>query len=56
MTTILLLIYKAQKAIQYTWALLNFIILTQYILNNKKMFCYREYPLYRLKKTKILFE
>ena len=47
-----LLIHNASKAIQYPQAILNFTMLAQYVLHNKKILRYMEYVLYRLKKTK----
>ena len=52
----LLLIHNTLEAIQYTWAILNFTILTQCVLYDDKMFHYMEYALYKLEKIKIVFE
>ncbi len=54
--TMPLLIYDASEAIQYTWIILDFIILAQYVLHNEEMVRYTEHALYRLEKTKIAFE
>ena len=51
-----LLIYDALKPIQYTQAILDFIMLVQYILHDKKTLWYIEHTLYRLEKTKIAFK
>lgn len=52
----LLLIHHAPKAIQCTLTLLDFIILAQYILHDKKRFYFIENVLYILKNTKIAYE
>ena len=44
------------EAIQYAWAILNFIILAQYVSYDDKTLRYMEFALYRLEKTKIAFE
>ena len=55
-TATLLLIHNTPEAIQYTRAILNFIILAQYVLHDNKTLHYMEYALYRLNKIKIAFE
>lgn len=55
-TAIYLLINDAKKTIHWICAILDFIILAQYLLYNNKTLSYIEYLLYRLDKTKILFE
>ena len=52
----LLLIHDAPEAIQYARAILDFIMLAQYVLHNNKTLCYIKHALYRLEKTKISFE
>ena len=52
----LLLNYDALEAIQSARAILNFMMLAQYILHNNETFQYMEYILNRLEKTKIAFE
>ena len=52
----LLLSHDAPEAIQYTWAILDFTILAQYVLHNDEMLRYIEHALYKLEKTKIAFE
>ena len=52
----LILIHDALRAIQYTWTILNFTILAQYIFYDKKTLRYIEHALYRLEKTNIAFE
>lgn len=56
MAIALWLIHNALEAIKCTWAILNFIILAQYVLNDNKTLWYIEHVLYRLEKTKIAFE
>ena len=56
MATTLLLIYDGPEAIQYTWALLDFRMLAEYVLHNEKTLRYTEHVLYKLKKTIIAFE
>lgn len=56
MVTTPLLIHDVPEAIQYTQVIQNCIILVQYILHNEETFCYIEYVLYKLEKTKIIFE
>ena len=51
-----LLIHNTPEAIQYSWVILDFIMLAQYISHDNKMLRYIEYVLYRLKKTNIAFE
>ena len=51
-----LLIYDALEAVQYTWAILDLTILAQYILHDDEILRYMEHVLYRLEKTKIVFE
>ena len=56
MLIMLLLIYNAPKAIQYTQTIINFIILAQYISYNNKTLWYINHAFYKLKKTKIAFK
>ena len=56
MAAMLLLINNTPETIQCTCAILDFIMLAQYILYDDKMLCYVEHALYRLEKTKIVFE
>lgn len=56
MATTLLLVYDSLEAIQYTWAILDFTILAQYLLYNKETLRYIEYIFYRLENTKIGFK
>ncbi len=51
-----LLIHDAPEAIQCTRAILDFIMLAQYVLYNEETLRYMEHALYRLEKTKITFE
>ncbi len=51
-----LLIHDTPEAIQYTRAIFDFTILSQYVLQDDKMLRYMEHALYRLEKTKIAFE
>ena len=51
-----LLIYNTSEVIQCVQAILNFIMLGQYVLHDNKTLRYIEHALYRLKKTKIAFE
>ena len=51
-----LLIHNAPKIIQNAWAILNFMILAQYILHDNKMLCYMELILYGFEKKKISFQ
>ncbi len=51
-----LLIHDAPKTIQCARAILDFIILAQYVLHNEETLRYIEHELYRLEKTKIAFE
>ena len=55
-TVMLLLIHDVPKAIQYTWAILDFTILAQCVLYDNKMLCYMKHELYRLEKSKIVFK
>ncbi len=48
-----LLIHSAPKAIQCAQAILDFIILAQYVLYNDETLCYMEHVFYRLENTKI---
>lgn len=48
MTIILLSIYDILEAIQYDQAILDFIILAQYMLNDKKTLRYIRHRLYKL--------
>ena len=43
-----LLIHDALEAIQYAQAILDFIMLTQYVLHDEETLRYLEYILYRL--------
>ena len=52
----LLLIYDAPEVIQSTRAILDFIILAQYVLHDEETLRYIKHALYRLEKTKIAFE
>lgn len=56
MTATLLLIYYTPKTIYFAWVILDFTILTQYILYDKEIFYYKEQSLYILEKTKLIFE
>ena len=51
-----LLIHDTPEAIQYTQAILNFMMLAQYVLYNEKRPWYMKHALYRLEITKIAFE
>lgn len=51
-----LLIYDTPKTIQYTQAILDFIILAQYISHDKEILCYIEHTLYKGENTETLFE
>ena len=51
-----LLIQNALETIQCIRAILDFIILAQYISHDDETLQYMEYALYRLEKTKIAFE
>ncbi len=46
-----LLIYDALEAIQYTWTILDFTILAQYVSHDDETLRYMEHALYRLEKT-----
>ena len=48
----LLLIYDAPEGIQYAQAILNFLILIQYISHDNKTLRYIEHTLYKLEKKK----
>ena len=50
------LIHNAPEAIQYTWAILDFIILAQYVLHKNEILRYMEHVLYKLENTKIAFK
>ena len=50
------MIYNAPEAIQCAYAILDFIMLAQYVLHDNKTLRYMEYALYRLEKTKMVFE
>ena len=52
----LLLIHDALEIIQYTWAILDYTMLTQYVSYDKETLFYMEHAFYRLEKTKIAFE
>lgn len=56
MATTLILIYDNLEVIQYPGAILDFIILAQYISHDDETLCYMEHILYRLKNSKIVFE
>ena len=56
MTAKLLLIHEDLETIQCIWAILDFIILAEYVLHDEKMLRYIEHVLYRLEKIKITFE
>ena len=51
-----LLIHDIPEVIQYARAILDFIILAQYISHNEEILRYMEHVLYRLEMTKITFE
>ena len=51
-----LLICDAPEAIQCAQAILDFIMLGQYVLHDEKTVCYMEHALYKLENTKIAFE
>ena len=51
-----LLIQNTPKAIQCARAILDFIILAQYVSHDDETLWYMEHSLYRLEKTKIAFE
>ncbi len=51
-----LLIHDALKTIQCVQAILDFIILAQYVLHNDETLRYMEHVLYSLENTKIAFE
>ena len=51
-----LLIHDTSEAIQYARAILDFIILTQYVLHIDKTLCYMEHALYKLENRKIAFK
>ena len=52
----LLLIHIASEIIQCARAILDFTILAQYVSYENEMLRYMEHVLYRLEKTKIVFE
>ena len=54
--TTLLLIQDAPKTIYYACAILDFIMLAQYLSHNNKTLFYMEYALYKLDKAKIAFK
>lgn len=56
MAATLLQIYDTAKVSQYTQTILKFTILAQYILYNNKTLCYMKYTLYKLEKSKIVYE
>ena len=56
MAVTFLLIHDADETISSTQAILDIIILVQYVLYNKEMLCYMKHILCRLEKTKIIFE
>lgn len=49
-------IYDTPETIQCAWAILDFIILAQYVSYDEETLRYMEHVLYRLEKTKIVFE
>ena len=51
-----LLIHDAPEAIQCAQAILDFIMLAQYVSHDKETLRYMEHALYKLEKTKIAFE
>lgn len=51
MTAIHLPIHNTTKVIQYTQAILDFIIFAQYVLQDKEILHYTGYKFYRLEKT-----
>ena len=51
-----LLIQNFPEAIQYTRVIFDFTMLTQYIPYDDKMLWYIEHALYKLDKTKFVFE
>lgn len=54
--TITLLIQNAPKAIYYTCTIFDFTMLAQYLLYNNEILLYIEHTLYRLDKTKVIFQ
>lgn len=56
MATTLLPIHDAPKVIQFTQAILDFTMLAQYILHDRKTLRYMKHTLCKLEKTKITFE
>lgn len=52
----LLLIQNVSETIYCTYAILDFTMLVQYLSHNDKTLSYMDYALYRLDKTKIIFE
>lgn len=56
MAAILLLIHDVVEIIQYAQAILDFIIVAQYVLHNEETLRYIKHALYKLEKTKIVFE
>ena len=52
----LLLIYDVPEDIQCACVILDSVILAQYVLYNNETLRYMEHALYRLEKTKIVFE
>ena len=51
-----LFIHDVPEVIKYARAILDFIILAQYISHNKEMLRYMEHVLYKVEMTKITFE
>ncbi len=51
-----LLIYDAPEAIQCARAILDFTMLAQYVSHDEETLRYMEHALYKLEKTKIVFE
>ncbi len=56
MATTLLLIYDTQEVIQCARVILDFTILAQYVSYDKITLRYIEHAMYRLEKTKVIFE
>ena len=54
--TTVLPIHDALETIQYIWAILDFIMLAQYVSYNKEMLRYIEHALYERENTKIALE
>lgn len=56
LTATLLLIHNNPKAIHCVCAILDFMMLAHYMLYNDKTLAYMKYILYKLEKTKMVFE